>query len=395
MARYLRAAGWDVRVLASDAFGALPEDASTGVVRVRDLKSAGVLRRVLRREELAPPGAGAHAEPPAPALLTKVLVPDAHVASWLPWAVLAARRERFDCLVTTGPPDSAHLVGLALRRSAWVADFRDGWTYEPLREPFPTGAQRRLDAALEARVVRGADRVVAVTEAIADDFRRRLAADVAMVPNGYDPALDAEAAQSRPIALPDDRLALVHTGALSGLRGRDPAPLLDALARLEPDAARRLVLVQAGPHTDEDERRLAGLRERGLAITLGSLPRPHALALQRRAAALVLITSDEVSQATGKLYEYLAAGRPIVALAKGNEAARIVETTGTGLTVAPADEDAIAGALRRVVTGELARQYAPRDVERYRYPRPAEEMAAILEAAIARRRRAPSHRDRR
>jgi glycosyltransferase involved in cell wall biosynthesis len=386
MARYLRAAGHDVRILASDAFGGLPDDREQGVVRVRDLKTAGPLRRVLGRGELAPPGAGAHAEPPAPALLTRVLVPDAHVMSWVPWAVAAARRERFDCLVTTGPPDSVHLVGLALgrRRTPWIADFRDGWTYEPLREPFPTRLQRGLDAALERHVVRGADRVVAVTEPIADDFRRRLGVAVATVPNAYDPALDADVERAQPPPLPADRLALVHTGALSGLRGRDPAPLLDALAGLDADVAARLVLVQAGPVADADERRLAGLRERGLAITLGSLPRPQSLALQRRAAALVLITSADVSQSTGKLSEYLAAGRPIVALADGNEAARIVRETGTGVTVAPADEAAIANALRLVAHGELT--YAPRDVERYVYPRPAEAVAALVEEAIARRR---------
>jgi glycosyltransferase involved in cell wall biosynthesis len=385
MARYLREAGHEVKLLASDAFGGLPDDAEQGVVRVRDLKSAAPLRRILGRGKLAAPGAGALAEPPAPAILTKLLVPDAHVASWLPWAVAAARRETVDCLVTTGPPDSAHLVGLALgrHRVAWIADFRDGWAYEPLREPFPTGAQRRLDAALEARVVRGADRVVAVTEPIADDFRRRYGADVAMVPNAYDPALDAGVARAEVPALPEDRLALVHTGALSGLRGRDPAPLLDALAGLDDDAARRMVLVQVGPHTGADEARLAPLRDRGLAVTLGPLPRLQALAIQRRAAALLLITSPEVSQATGKLYEYLAAGRPIVALADGNEAARIVRETGTGITVPPGDEAAIATALRQVAGGSLP--YAARGVERYVYPRPAEEIDRLMEQAIARR----------
>jgi glycosyltransferase involved in cell wall biosynthesis len=391
MARHLRAAGHDVRFVASDAFGTLPDDAELGVERVTDLKSAHLLRRLLGRGEMAPPGAGALAEAPPTPLLTKVLVPDAHVVSWLPWAVAAVRRalrrDSIDCLVTTGPPDSVHLVGPALgrRRPAWIADFRDGWTYEPLREPFPTGVQRRLDAALEARVVQGADGVVAVTEPIAADFRRRFGVDVRTIPNAYDPALDAEASRAAVPALPADRLPLVHTGALSGPRGRDPAPFLDALGRLDAETAARLVLVQAGPHSDADERRLAGLRERGLAMTLGSLPRPQALALQRRAAALLLITSDEVSQSTGKLYEYLAAGRPIVALADGNEAARIVEETGTGTTVAPADGDGIVAALRRVVDGDLARAYAPRGVERYIYPRPAEAIAAVVEEAVGRR----------
>jgi glycosyltransferase involved in cell wall biosynthesis len=394
MGRHLRAAGHEVTILASDAFGSLPDDADQRVVRVRDLKSTPALRRVLGRGALAEPGTGATAEPPAPALLTKVLVPDAHVVSWLPWAVRTARRlcrtGGVDCLVTTGPPETAHLVGLALgrRRPAWVADFRDGWTFEPLREPFPTGLQRRIDATLEARVVRGTDGVTTVTEPISEDFRVRHGIDAVTVPNAYDPALEPEVERAQVPPLPDGRLALVHTGALSGPRGRDPRPLLKAFERLAaeaPDTAARLVLVQVGTHSDDDERYLAGLRAQGLALTLGPQPRAVSLALQRRARALLLITSDEVSQSTGKLYEYLAAGRPIVALADGNEAARIVQETATGVTVGPADTDGIVAALRSVVSGELDSRYAPRGVDRFTYPAPAEAVAAVVEAAVARR----------
>jgi glycosyltransferase involved in cell wall biosynthesis len=394
MARYLRAAGHQVTVLASDAFGGLPDDAEQRVVRVRDLKSAGGLRRVLGRGDLPASGASTGAEPPAPALLTKVLVPDAYVVSWLPWALRAARRicadGAIDCLVTTGPPESAHLVGLGLgrRRPAWLADFRDGWIFEPLREGFPTAAQRRLDAALEARVARAADRLIGVTEPITSDFRRRYGADAVTITNAYDPALDAEVARAQLPALPDGRLPLVHTGTLSLPRGRDAQPFLEALAQLEaeaPDVARQLVLVHVGPHSLEDERRLAELRATGLAVTLGRQPRPVALGLQRRARALLLITSDEVSQSTGKLYEYMAAGRPILALADGNEAARIVQETGTGVTVAPTDRAGIVAALRSIVSGELQRGYAPRGVERFTYPAPAEAVGALVEEAIARR----------
>ena len=85
------------------------------------------------------------------------------------------------------------------------------------------------------------------------------------------------------------------------------------------------------------------------------------------------------------MFEYLASGRPIVALAAGNEAARIVAATNTGVTVAPDDVEAIAAALRRVASGELEAAYAPRDLERFTYPGPAEAVAALVEEAVARR----------
>lgn len=397
MARYLRAEGHRVTFVATDAFGALPDDRKDSVVRARDLKTMRLLRHILRRGPMPEAGLGAAAARPSSSLLTKVLVPDAYLVSWLPAATLEVRRllaqADVDCVVTTGPPESAHLVGLALgsRRPAWLADFRDGWLFEPLREPFPLALQRRLDATLEGRVVRRADAVVAATRPIADDFRRRYRIDAVTVTNGYDPSLDAAAELATLPSLPADRRLIVHTGALSGPRGRDARPLLEALERLsyEPQVGSQLLFVQAGPTLPADEPLLAVLRRRGLAVTLGAVSRPVAIALQRRAAALLLLTSDEVSQATGKLFEYLAANRPILALAGENEAARIVRETNTGVVVAPRDVDAIAEALRLAARGELNLSHSPRGTERYRYPGPADAMMASVERAIRHRKTAP------
>ena len=118
---------------------------------------------------------------------------------------------------------------------------------------------------------------------------------------------------------------------------------------------------------------------------LGTLDRADTLDLQRSADALILITSRNSSEATGKLFEYLAAGRPIIALADGNEAARIVRETNTGVTVPPDDVAAIAEAIRRAASGDLARAYAPRGLDQYTYPGPAEKMAEVVEEAIQRR----------
>ena len=109
--------------------------------------------------------------------LSKVLVPEPLVAAWAPFARSRAlrlnRRERFDCVITSSPPESAHAVGRALARRgvAWVADLRDAWTFEPIRPPFPTALQRRLDERLERRWLGSADAVVCVSRPVADDLR--------------------------------------------------------------------------------------------------------------------------------------------------------------------------------------------------------------------------------
>jgi glycosyltransferase involved in cell wall biosynthesis len=387
MARYLGRYGFGVTVVATDAFGRAPDDETTGVVRVHDLRSVGPLRRALSR---GASDRAADADQPPGALMSKVFVPDAQVASWLPFALPAVRRiisrTPIDCLVTSSPPDSAHLVGLLLgrRRPAWVADLRDGWGFEPLRERFPTSPQRAFDSWLERRVARKADVAVGATAPIARDLAGRLRARAAWVTNGWDPELAVDI--GRHLGDVDGSVRLVYTGTWSGIRGSTAEPLLRALelVQSEPDAA-RLRLVVAGRVTAQDAGAIARSTASDAVENRGLVDRAQALSLQRSADALLLITSRNSSEATGKLFEYLAAGRPIIALAEGNEAARIVRETNTGIVVPPDDVEAIADALRRAASGELARAYAPRGLDQYTYPAPAERMAELIEEAILRR----------
>jgi glycosyltransferase involved in cell wall biosynthesis len=214
------------------------------------------------------------------------------------------------------------------------------------------------------------------------------------VPNGWDP----DSAPPAQVAVPpeDGSIRLVYTGTLSGGGGRDPAALMHALRAVSGEiGAQQLRFLHAGRLRADEQ---AAVDRAGVADVvqhLGTLDRAGALALQRSADALLLLTSRNSGEATGKLFEYLFAGRPIVALAENSEAARIVQETNTGITVPPDDVEAIADALRKVVSGELTRQYAPRNLEQYEYPRPAEQMAELIEEAIRRRHQTGEHPQRR
>jgi glycosyltransferase involved in cell wall biosynthesis len=387
IARYLREWGYPVTVVASRAWGSLPTDAELGVVRVPDLRASSVLRRVLRRGRLRTAGDKDLLERPPTALLTKVVVPDMNVVTALPALAATVRRllaqQDYDCIVTTSPPESTHLVGLLVgsRRPAWIADFRDGWCYEPWREPFPTSLQRKADAWLERRVAQAADIAVGATLPIAEDLEKRLVSRAAYIPNGWDPAAVPQV-QS---AIASDGVRLVYTGTLSIVR--DPRPLFRALHIVRQESGgEHLRLVHAGRLTTTERRLIEACGVEDAVEHLGTLDRAHAVALQRSADALVLVTSRSASEATSKIFEYIAAGRPIVALAENNEASRIVRETNTGVTVPPDDVDAIAAALRRVLSGDLQRDFRPRDLDRYIYPAPAERMAELIEEAIRLRR---------
>ena len=363
MTKYLAELGHAVTVVTSDSFGSPAAPDPVRVMRPRSPETSWPFARLRFNPRVG----------------------------WAPIAIREARRllqaEAFDCLITSSPPESAHLVGLMLgRRPPWVADFRDGWCFEPYTVRFRTSAQLAVDRWLERKVARAAEITVGVTPPIADDLARRLGARSRWIPNGWDPATADGEGDAAPPTSPVDGLKLVYTGRLWGSWGRTPEQLFRAMQAVaaEHDGA-RLRLVHAGTLKPEDRTLIDNTGVSELVEHVGQLDRATALALQRSADVLVLITSRHSSEATGKLFEYLSAGRPILALAQGSEAERIVRETRTGVVVAPDDVGAIADALRRAVRGELTRDYAPQHIERYSYPRLAEEMADVIEQAIATR----------
>jgi glycosyltransferase involved in cell wall biosynthesis len=391
MAKWLRRLGHRVTVLTTSAYGTGDGPPGEGVVRTIDLQH---LRARLHGHDHVDALFDSDTYSGKPHPLSRVLVPEPLVAAWAPFARSRAlrlnRRERFDCVISSSPPESIHAVGRALARRGvpWIADLRDAWTFEPIRPPFPTALQRRLDERLERRWLGSADAVVCVSRPVADDLRVRFGIEPWLVPNGWDPDLvEQDPGGNAGDILDPERLSLVYTGRF-GSYGRDPGPLVRALcelARTDPAVASRLELVVAGPLTEDEAELMRTDVSPARILAAGSLPRDHALALQRAADALLLLASPQRSQLLNfKLFEYLATGRPILPLAAGTEAGRVVEETG-GAAVPADDVAAIVGALRRLVAGEL-KAPEPGVSSAYSYPSVAQRMAEVAEAAVAARR---------
>ena len=295
----------------------------------------------------------------------RVLLPDASV-TWLPTALPAAvrlvKREGIDAVITTSPPVSINLIGAAVKRLTgipWVADLRDAILWNADRR-FDRAAVQAKEKALE-RVVRlvaqKADAVVAVSETIADEVRSfDPAGEVRVIPNGCDfddfTGLDY---------LPGERFRITHAGSFFGKR--NPRPFLSALAssRLDDVVARF-----AGGLRQADEDWAMGL---GLGDRLELLPYvPHrrALELERDSEANLLLLPEAAGRGavvpSGKIFEYLAAERPILAaVPPDGAAAKLVRETGAGIVVAPEDEkglrEALIGLHARWQAGQLSNGY--------------------------------------
>jgi glycosyltransferase involved in cell wall biosynthesis len=317
----------------------------------------------------------------------RVLLPDPSV-TWLPTAVPVAvrlvKREGIDAVITTSPPVSMNLIGASIKRLTgipWVADLRDSVLSNADRR-FERTAVRAKEKALERvvrLVARSADAVVAVSEPIADEVRGFDATGtLRVIPNGCD-FDDFAGLEYRP----GERFRVTHTGSFFGKRS--PRPFLSALASsgLEDVVIRFAGGLRAADREWADR---LGLGER--LEVLPYLPHRRALELQRDSEVNLLLLPEAAGRGrvvpSGKIFEYLAAERPILAaVPPDGAAANLVRETGAGIVVGPEDEKGIGEALRGLQTrwkaGQLRGGYLSEE-QRRRLSRKArvEELAELL-----------------
>ena len=282
--------------------------------------------------------------------LRRVLVPDENV-TWnvtaIPAAIRIARREGIDVVMTTSPPSSVHLVGAAVKRATgarWVADLRDSLVAHPHRraESLAVRTKEQGEVQVAKLVARGADAIVCAAEAIADETRGLAPRGrVVTITNGSD-FDDFAGLEHRP----SDRFRITHTGSFFGKRS--PRPFLEALARsgLE-DVTARFV----GDFRSADREWAEGLGLGDRLELVPYVPRRRSLELQRDSEVLLLLIPEAGGRGTGvlsgKVFEYLAAERPILAcVPPEGAAAALIRDAGAGVVAPPDDPDAIAGALR-------------------------------------------------
>ena len=280
----------------------------------------------------------------------RLLVPDENV-SWnltaIPAALRIVKNEQIDVVVTTSPPSSVHLVGATVKRATgvpWVADLRDSVVAHPHRdaERLAVRVKEQGEHAIARLITRNADAIVAVSEAIAVEMRERSPkGPVVTIANGsdFDDFAGIEHHES-------SRFRITHTGSFFGKR--DPRPFLTALGRAGFDdvVARFLGDFRS---TDREWAEQQSLGDRLELIPYA--PRRASLELQRDSEVLLLLIPDAGGRGkgvlSGKVFEYLAADRPILAVVPPDgAAAELIRAAGAGVVVAPDDIDGMVAALR-------------------------------------------------
>ena len=253
------------------------------------------------------------------------------------------REEEINTVITTGPPHSMHLIGLRLKESMgirWVADFRDPWTSIGYHEAlYPGRRARRKHRELEEKVLGTADVIMTTSGLTREEFLRITNRPIHVITNGYSGARNHK-------GQPEGSFRLAHIGSL--LSGRNPIALWKALQNLagqHEDFRSDLQIELTGLVSEEV---LQSIREHNLGAYLKQLPYlPHARALekQRQAQVLLLLEIDAAQTRgiiPGKLFEYMAASRPILAIGPpGWEAGELLERCGCGAAFGYGEQEAI------------------------------------------------------
>ena len=283
-------------------------------------------------------------------VLQDTLLPDPQV-TWLPVLTRAARRivrERsIDLVLITAPPFSDVLLVEKLRkefpRLAIVADFRDEWLSTTIDlVGFSRSARaRRAARNAEASAVTNATAVVAVTEAARREIRARYPREpdnkFQLIPNGFDSTRVRRSAPP-PGSRPGGRIIVTHVGTVYA--STDPTTLVEALQSLPPEVKSRFRLRFIG-HIEEPRFREALLQLGELVELKGFLPQHEALAAMNETDYALLITHDPLNVAA-KLYDYIGAGKPILATVNPDgEVRRLLEELRAGWWAGSRDVEGI------------------------------------------------------
>lgn len=268
-----------------------------------------------------------------------LLIPDARVF-WIKPASHTLkkyiRQYPQDFVISTGPPHSTHLIALNLKKSfpetKWIADFRDPWTnidfYRDLRL---TSMADALHHKMERKVLQSADVVFTVGDVMSEEFRQMGAQNVYTLTNGY----IFEDFDYKNLEL-DKEFSIGHFGNMPA--PRNPQIVWKVLKKLsdESEDFRRNLRIHLTGHVDSSV--LESIAEYDLeksTVRFGQIPHGESILMQRKTQVLLLVANNTPNAKgilTGKVFEYMGANRPVLAIGpEGGDLQKVIEETECGV----------------------------------------------------------------
>jgi glycosyltransferase involved in cell wall biosynthesis len=329
-----------------------------------------LLRKPDGRADIAytnPPGRlkpGGEGEPLSMRLRRYVLsflsLPDAQ-RNWLVPAVIEAvraiRREKIECIMTSCPPYSAHLVGLLVKWTTgirwWVADFRDPWMTTGAKSLSPTcSASLGIERWMERAVIRNADRVVTNTERLCEGLKNANGSSpkerFVCITNGFDREFFSGFTHLQKYGI----FTITYAGSF--YFGRTPEPVFRAIRDLVQEGAvtRHDIRVRLVGHCQSIEGRPTdGLIEhygvRDVVEVLDPVSYNKAIEMIRQSHLALLLAPNQPYQIPAKIYDYMGAGTRVLAIAGAGATADLIRNTGIGGVFDPSDVAGIKGFISR------------------------------------------------
>ncbi|HKX19312.1 MAG TPA: hypothetical protein VJT33_14980 [bacterium] len=327
--------------------------------------------------------------------------PDRNVG-WAPFAIGRAlhihRAQPIDIVYSTSTAVTSHLVAHVVKTilaKPWVADFQDAWADHPVTAAisFPTPLHAYLARSLEANIVGSADHVVVTADPLKAAFQRRRqrrrSEDISVIPMGYEPAVFD---RIRPT--PRAKFTITHFGSFYA--SRSPGPFLEALGKCvlqHPELSAELEVLflgsfDAGIHAVA--RRVVDRWKLGDIVRfMGPVSYEDGVGLLVSSHVLLIVGDAGDWHRTAiptKLYDYLAARRPILALLPEGPAAGIVRALGAGTVISPDRIDLIQEAIWHLyqasVGGSLTFSTDTNMISKYGWHALAGQLASVFDRTL-------------
>jgi len=242
---------------------------------------------------------------------------------------------KIDAIITTGPPHSMHLIGLKLKQKLgvkWIADFRDPWTEIDYFHQLPLSKKTiKKHHYLEQKVLKNADKVLVVGNTMNTNYSK-FSNNVVTVTNGFDGEINATKTDL------DSKFTITHIGLMNA--DRNPKMLWDVLADIcseNFDFTKDFQLKLIGKVDASVLSNISNKNLKNNVQLVNYVSHNEVVNYQKKSQVLLLIVNNVPSAKgiiTGKIFEYLMAKRPILAIApKNGDLAEILNSTNAGSVV--------------------------------------------------------------